>query len=302
MIVLVTGATGFIGSALCAAIQRAGHVPIALSRDPERARRSVPELAGAFAWDLMREAAPAEAFDGVDAIVHLAGESVVGLWTKKKRAAIVDSRVVGTRNLLRGLAESQASPSRFIGASAVGYYGDRGDVALTETSSPGTGFLAETCLAWEAESRRASAMGLQTTILRIGVVLESDGGALGAMLLPFKLCLGGPLGNGEQWWSWIHRDDLVGLILHCLQAPEPPATVNATSPNPVKQKGFAKTLGRVLGRPAILPAPAFAIRTLLGGFSDELLSSKRVLPAAAFESGYNFAYPELEPALIDSVR
>ncbi|MCB1022289.1 MAG: TIGR01777 family oxidoreductase, partial [Acidobacteria bacterium] len=279
-----------------------GHVPVALSRNPERALESVPALAGAFAWDLMREPAPAEAFDGVNAVIHLAGESVVGLWTAKKRAAIVDSRVVGTRNLLRGLAAAQSHAARFIGASAVGYYGDRGNVALTETSPPGTGFLAETCLAWEAESRRAAELGMRTTILRIGVVLESDGGALGAMLLPFKLCLGGPLGNGEQWWSWIHRDDLVGLILQCLQAPEPPATVNATSPNPVKQKDFAKTLGRVLGRPAILPAPAFAIRTLLGGFSDELLSSKRVLPAAAFECGYSFLYSELEPALIDSVE
>ena len=245
----------------------------------------------------MSEPAPSEALAGVDAVVHLAGESVVGLWTAGKRKAIVESRVTGVRNLLQGIAASDVRPRRLIGASAIGYYGDRGDAQLDESAPPGEGFLSETCMAWESETRRAEALGLETTTLRIGIVLEADGGALGAMLTPFKLGLGGPLGNGRQWWSWIHRDDLVGLIAHCLEDPSPPKTVNAVSPEPVRQKRFAQTLGRVLNRPAVLPAPAFAIRLLLGGFSDELLSSKRVVPEAAQDAGYLFAFPDLETAL-----
>jgi hypothetical protein len=299
--VLVTGATGFIGKALCDSLRAGGHAVVALSRDPDRARRSVPSLSQAFEWNLMREPAPQQAFDGVDSIVHLAGERVVGLWTAAKRQEIVQSRVVGVRNLLQGVAAVSERPKQLIGASAVGYYGDRGEETLDETSAPGQGFLCDTCLAWETETRRAEDLGLRVTSLRIGVVLESSGGALGAMLLPFKLGLGGPLGDGRQWWSWIHRDDLIGLILFCLERPGPPATLNATAPEPVRQGDFAKTLGRVLHRPAMLPAPAFAIRLLLGGFAAELLFSKRVLPRAALDAGYRFAHPDLEAALRDAV-
>ena len=274
----------------------------ALSRDPERARKTVPSLDAAFAWNLMNEPAPRDAFLGTDAIVNLAGESVVGLWTRRKREAITQSRTVGVRNLLQGVVAAEQRPARLIGASAVGYYGDRGEETLDESSPPGTGFLSDACMAWETETRRAEALGLKTTVLRIGVVLEADGGALGAMLLPFKLGLGGPLGDGRQWWSWIHRDDLVGLILHCLHSSNPPATLNATAPGPVRQRDFAKALGRALRRPAVLPAPAFAIRLALGGFSDELLSSKRVLPRAALDAGYRFAHPELETCLRAIVR
>jgi uncharacterized protein (TIGR01777 family) len=273
----------------------------ALSRDPDRARRAIPELADAFAWNLMTEPAPRAALTGADAVINLAGETVVGLWTKGKREAITQSRVVGVRNLLQGVAALDQRPRRLIGASAVGYYGDRGEETLDESSPPGKGFLSDTCVAWETETWRAEGLGVQTTVVRIGVVLESGGGAIGSMLLPFKLGLGGPLGNGRQWWSWIHRDDLVGILLHCLESSGPPATLNATAPAPVRQKDFAKALGRALRRPAILPAPAFAIRLLLGGFSDELLSSKRVLPRAVQAAGYHFRYPELEPALRDTV-
>ena len=301
MKVLVTGATGFIGKALCDALRAAGHSVVALSRDPERAREAVPSIGEAYAWDLMRDPAPRAALDGVDAIVHLAGESVVGLWTEAKREKIVQSRVLGVRNLLRGVADLGVRPRRFIGASAIGYYGERGEQPLEEADPPGEGFLCKTCVAWEAETRHAEGLGLRTTSLRIGVVLEAGGGALGAMLLPFKLGLGGPLGSGKQWWSWIHRDDLIGVMLHCLNLETPPTVLNAVSPTPVRQKEFAKTLGRVLGRPAILPAPAFVLRAVLGGFSDELLTSKRVLPAAALRSGYRFAFTALEPALRDAV-
>ena len=302
MRVLVTGATGFIGKALCAVLKGAGHEVVALSRNPSRAQKSVPSIDQAFAWDLMREPAPKEAFDGVNAIVHLAGESVVGLWTSGKRRKIVDSRVTGVRNLLQGVAALDGRPKRLVGASAVGYYGDRGDATLDESAPPGEGFLSETCIAWESEVRRADGLGVDTTVLRIGVVLESDGGALGAMLTPFKLGLGGPLGSGEQWWSWIHRDDLIGLIVLSLEDQSPPQTINAVAPEPIRQKDFAKTLGKVLSRPAALPAPAFAIRLLLGGFSDELLSSKRVIPEAAQDAGYLFAFPDLESALRDALH
>lgn len=302
MKVLVTGATGFIGKALCSVLQGGGHTVVALSRNPERARKQVPAIDRAFAWDLMREPAPKEALEGVDAIVHLAGETVVGLWTPRKRKAIVESRVKGVHNLLRGVAGVDDRPKRLIGASAIGYYGDRGDAILDESAPPGEGFLAETCIAWESEVRRADALGLETTVLRIGVVLESGGGALGAMLRPFKLGLGGPLGDGRQWWSWIHRDDLIGLIVLCLEDQSPPQTLNAVAPDPIRQKDFAKTLGGVLGRPAVMPAPAFAIRLLLGGFAEELLSSKRVVPEAAQDAGYLFAFPDLESALREALH
>ncbi len=302
MKVLVTGATGFIGKALCRVLNGAGHAVVALSRTPARAEEAVPELERVWGWDPMREPAPAAAFDSVDAIVHLAGESVVGLWTPGKRRRIVDSRVTGVRNLLQGMAAVDERPKRLIGASAIGYYGDRGDASLDESAPPGEGFLSETCVAWEAETRRGASLGLEITVLRIGIVLEADGGALGAMLTPFKLGLGGPLGNGRQWWSWIHRDDLIGLITHCLEDPSPPQTVNAAAPAAVRQLHFARALGRVLGRPVWLPAPAFAVRLALGGFSEELLSSKKVIPEAAQDAGYLFAFPELEAALRDALH
>lgn len=301
MKVLVTGATGFIGSALCNVLKGAGHTVVGLSRNPQRAQRKVSALDKAYAWDLMREPAPREALEGVDAVVHLAGESVVGLWTPGKRKAIVETRVTGVRNLLQGISEMGERPKRLIGASAIGYYGDRGEAVLDESAPPGEGFLAETCVSWESETRRADALGVETTLLRIGVVLESGGGALGAMLKPFKLGVGGPLGSGEQWWSWIHRDDLIGLMTLCLEDTCAPSVINAVSPEPVRQKDFAKVLGGVLSRPAVLPAPAFAIRLLMGGFADELLFSKRVIPEAAQDAGYLFAFPDLELALREAL-
>jgi uncharacterized protein (TIGR01777 family) len=298
MKILVTGATGFVGAKLCADLAASGHRLVALTRNPRSAARRLPKEASLFAWDPLNEPPPAEALDGIDAVVHLAGESVVGLWTRAKRESIRSSRVVGTRRLVDALEAHPSKPEVFLCASAVGFYGDRGEGELTEASPAGDGFLADVCREWETEASAVQRLGVRSVRLRIGLVLESDGGALGAMLTPFKLGLGGPLGNGRQWWPWIHRDDLVGLFRFFLeQDREFNGAANATSPSPVRQKDFAKTLGKVLHRPAILPAPAFALRILLGGFSDELLGSRRVLPKAAESRGFEFRYNTLEGAL-----
>jgi hypothetical protein len=275
MRILISGATGFVGQALCESLRKDGHELAALARRPEQTLARVGSLSTAFAWDAAAGEPPAEALAGIDAVIHLAGE----------------------RRLVDGLNRLDQPPRVFISASAIGYYGDRGDEALSEDSPPGEGFLSEVSVAWEQQARRAEQSGLRALQLRIGIVLEAGGGALGAMLTPAKLGLGGPLGSGRQWWSWIHRDDLVGLIRLALENDSLHGPLNATAPAAARQKDFARTLGRVLRRPAFLPAPAFALRALLGGFSDELLSSKRVLPEKALAAGYRFMHPELEPAL-----
>jgi hypothetical protein len=237
-----------------------------------------------------------EAFESVDAVVHLAGETVVGRWTETKRQAIRDSRVIGTRNLVTGLGKLAKKPTILVAASAVGFYGDRGDEELTESSASGDDFLSDVCRQWEAEAAKAAELGIPVAHVRIGVVLAQGGGALDAMLTPFKLGAGGPLGSGRQWWSWIHRDDLCGLIRHLIDRKQA-GVLNGTAPSPLRQKDFAKVLGGVLRRPSFMPAPAFALKIVLGGFATELLSSKRVLPEATRAAGFQYQFSELEPAL-----
>ncbi len=301
MRVLVTGATGFVGRRLCEVLHQEGHEVTALSRDPASARRKVPALQNAFAWDPETGPPPPEVFAAVAAVVNLAGESVVGRWTESKQQAIRNSRVVGTRHLVRGIAAASTRPRALISASAIGFYGDRGDEELTEESAPGQDFLARTCQEWEQEAQRAADLGVRVVTPRIGIVLGPGGGALDAMLLPFKLGAGGPLGSGRQWWSWVHRDDLIKLISFALDS-NCEGALNATAPHPVRQKDFAKVLGRVLHRPAFLPAPAFALKIVLGGFSTELLSSKRVHPRKTQDAGFLFRFPELYDALADALR
>ena len=296
MRILITGATGLIGRALCSSLAAGGHELHVLSRSPKSAKESLPAVREAFRWT-SSQAPPPPCFEGVDAIVNLAGESVVGRWTEAKKQAIVESRVDGTRLLIDGLREAAGRPRVLISGSAVGFYGDRGDEELTEESAPGDDFLADTSVAWEREALAAEELGVRVVTLRTGIVLAKEGGALGQMLLPAKLGLTGPLGSGSQWWSWIHRDDLIGLIRFAIEREELSGPLNGTAPNPVRQKEFAQTLGQVLSRPAFLPAPEFALKAILGGFSEELLSSKRVLPAAAQAHGYSFAHPDLEGAL-----
>jgi hypothetical protein len=283
----------------------AGHTVRALTRNPEGGVRGVAGVDEVGGWNPLESIPLPRVYEGVDGIVHLAGEPVVGLWTDAKRRAIRDSRVLGTRHLVQGLQSLPEAdrPRVLVNASAVGYYGDRGEEVLTETSPPGTDddFLASVCRQWEHEARAAEDLGLRVVRLRIGIVLGAEGGALGAMLTPFKLGLGGPLGDGRQWWSWIHRYDLATLILAGLQQPDLSGAVNATAPEPVRQKEFARELGQVLRRPALLPAPRFVLKAVLGDFATELLGSKRAVPRAAEQAGVEVGFPNLSDALREIV-
>ena len=297
MRVLISGATGFIGGRLSEVLADAGHEVWGFSRNPETATKKTPALAQAFPWNPLQQQPPIEAFEGVDAIVHLCGESVAGRWTSRKKTLIRDSRVFGTRNLVSALERASQRPPVLVSASAIGYYGHRGDEVLEEEAGPGNDFLADVCRAWEGEAQKAGELGLRVVTPRIGIVVAPGGGALQAMLLPFKLGLGGPLGSGKQWWSWIHRDDLVAILRSAIEDDSIVGAYNATAPEPMRQKEFGKVLGSVLRRPAFMPAPAFALRIVLGGFSTELLGSKRVVPARLQKAGFAFGYPELRPAL-----
>lgn len=298
MKILVTGATGFIGSHLCERLREQEHEVLALSRDAGQARSRVRGLTDAWNWSPLEEPAPREALESADAVVHLAGEPVNGRWTAAKRRAIHDTRVVGTRNLVAGIAAAARRPRVLVSGSAIGYYGDRNDEPLPESARAGDDFLAGVCREWEGAAREAERLGVHVVRVRTGIVLGRGGGALEQMLLPAKLGVSGPLGSGRQWWAWIHIDDEVRILAHALEL-ERSLALNAASPQPVRQKEFARSLGRVLGRPAFLPAPALVLRLVLGGFSSELLSSKRIVPEATLASGYRFRHPELPATFED---
>lgn len=292
MTVLVTGSSGLVGSALIPNLEAGGHRVFRLvRRSPQNdtERRWDPETGELDAADL----------EGVQAVVHLAGENIAtGRWNDAKKDRIRSSREDGTRLLAQGLAELQTPPGVLICASAVGYYGNRGDEILDEESAPGADFLAETCLDWEQAARPATDAGVRTVYLRIGIVLSADGGALAKMLFPFKMGAGGVIGSGNQYMSWITLSDLVGIVDHALDTDAIEGPVNAVSPAPVTNREFTKALGGVLSRPTLFPMPAFAARLAFGEMADALLlSSTRVLPARLQESGYDFQHPQLEGAL-----
>jgi uncharacterized protein (TIGR01777 family) len=299
MRVLITGATGFVGSALAEHLRSEGHVATGLSRGADRARRDARALSEVWSWDPMSGPPPEPALAEADAVVNLAGESVFGLWTDEKKRRIYDSRITTTRHLVDGIRRAPKRPSVLVSSSAMGYYGDRGDEQLVESAPPGEGFLADLCRDWESEADRARALGVRVVRLRSGLVLHGSGGPLEPMSRAFRLCLGGRLGSGNQFWSWIHREDLLRLITHALEHPVSGA-LNATSPGPVRNADFTRTLAGVLGRPAILPVPR-PVLGLMGGFSTELLSSRRVLPEATTASGFAFRHPALEGALRDAL-
>jgi uncharacterized protein (TIGR01777 family) len=298
---LVTGATGFIGKRLLAKLQQ----PVVLSRDSASAAAKLNQFRpSVYAWDPQTGPPPAAAFDGVDTIFHLAGDPVAeGRWTAAKKARIRDSRVVGTRNLVAGLRGLGVKPGVLVSASAVGYYGSRGDEELTESSQPGGDFLAEVCFQWEQEAQAARELGIRVVPIRVGIVLGKKGGALSKMLTPFQLGLGSPLGSGRQYMPWIHIDDLVELFLFAAGQPATSSPLNGVAPHPVTNREFTKVLSRVLSRPTFLPpVPGPVLRTLVGEFADVLLGSTRAVPQAALAAGFAFRFPELEPALREVLR
>ena len=294
MRVLISGASGLIGTALTSRLETAEMEVKQLTRqnvDEEDEKR--------INWHPESGTLDAEQIEGFRVVVHLAGENVADeSWTEEKKRRIMDSRVTSATLLCRVLAHLKEKPRMLICASAVGYYGNRGDEELTETSEPGTGFLSEVCQAWEQAVQPAVEAGIKVANLRIGMELTSHGGALQRVLPPFRLGLGGPVGGGRQWISWIAMDDLVGIILHCINNRRMTGAINAVAPNPVQNREFVQALGKVMGKPAITPVPAFAVKLALGEMGRELvLASTRVKPERLEQSGFEWQYPNIEDAL-----
>ncbi len=293
MLALVTGATGFLGRSLVKQLER----PVVLSRRPDRAREILGKVE-AYEWQPEAGPPPPEAFRDVEIVFNLAGEPVAeGRWTAAKKELIRHSRVRGTKNLVAGIEAQRERPRVLISASAVGYYGSRGDELLDESAKPGSDFLAEVCRAWEAEAGRATGLSLRVVTPRIGIVLGKGGGALAKMLAPFKLGVGGRLASGRHWMPWIHLEDLVGLFLHAARTSEIKGAMNAVGPAPVTNQEFTRTLARALHRPAIFPVPEFALTLMFGELASVLLASQRVVPRVAERVGYRFRYASLEEAL-----
>lgn len=293
--ILVSGMSGPIGAALIPTLRSSGAGITRLARPGTRVSPSSAEER--ISWDPAQPISP-DAVSGFDAVVHLAGESIVGRWTPSKKAKIRESRVVGTGHLAQALARAKEKPGVFICSSAIGYYGDRGDELLKEESSSGTGFLPEVCREWEAATRPAAEAGIRTVQIRTGIVLSPKGGALGKMLLPFKLGVGGRLGDGRQWMSWIDVQDMVGAIHHILKTDLLQGPVNLVAPKPVTNTEFTKTLAAALSRPALFPVPAFAARLAFGEMGEQLLLwSQRVEPTRLIASGYPFRFRELQASL-----
>lgn len=293
MKMLISGSSGLIGTALIASFKERGHEIVRLVRDVSRMAEDT------LLWDPEHRELRLEEFEGFDVVINLAGENLSsGRWNDQKKQKIRDSRVINTHMLAELLARLDKPPSLFISASAIGFYGERGDEEVTEASALGEGFLSDLCQKWEEASNAAQSAGIRVINLRIGVVLSIEGGALSRMLTPFKMGLGGVVGSGKQYISWISIDDLIGIILHVINTESLKGPVNAVSPNPVTNRQFTKTLGRLLKRPTFFPLPAFIARLVLGEMADALLlCSTRVFPKVLKESEYSFLYPQLESAL-----
>ena len=300
MKVTVTGATGLIGTALVGALKARGDEVTVLSRNPERAARELGVEAAA--WDPLAEPAPAAAISGRDAVVHLAGEPVAQRWTDEVKRSIRTSRDVGTANLVAGIAASEPRPAVLVSSSAVGYYGKHGDEIVTEDTPAGADFLAEVCVEWERRARAAEELGLRVVVVRTGVVLDANGGALKTMLPPFKAGVGGPVAGGKQYMPWIALDDIVGIYLAAIDESSWSGPVNGTAPNPVTNAEFSKALGRALSRPAVFPVPAFAIRALYGEMAEIVTEGQRAVPERTLGFGYDFRQPELDAALVSALR
>jgi uncharacterized protein (TIGR01777 family) len=298
MQVVVTGGTGFIGHALCERLAGSGHSVTVLTRS------ATPSSSGSsIRFVSFQDPNWLASLQAADAVVNLAGEPIAASrWTGAQKQRIRDSRIGTTSKLVAGLKQSAHRPAVLISASATGWYGPRGDEIVSEQDQPGAGFLADTCKAWEAEAAQAESLGIRVVLVRIGIVLAAGGGALAKMIPPFKAYLGGPLGSGRQWMSWIQRDDLVGLIEWSLSQPHLRGPVNATAPEPVTMREFCSQLGQALGRPSWAPVPAFALRLLLGEMAEMLLTGQRVVPRKLMDGGFPFRFPQIDAALRASVH
>ena len=289
MKVTITGASGLIGSKLVERLQARGDEVTTLSRNPASPH--------AVRWLPEQEPAPAEALDGRDAVIHLAGENVAQRWSDDAKRRIRSSRELGTRNLVAGIEAAEERPRVLVSSSAVGYYGPHGNEYVDEDTPPGNDFLAGICVIWEREAQQAAELGVRVVIVRTGVVLDKGGGALTKMLPFFKLGVGGPVAGGDQYLPWIHVDDVVGIYLAALDGDDWQGPVNASAPEPVTNKAFSQALGRALHRPAFAPVPGLAVRVLYGEMAEIVTMGQRVVPRRAQERGYAFAHPDLDEAL-----
>ncbi|MBM0742982.1 TIGR01777 family oxidoreductase [Phormidium sp. CLA17] len=302
MRVAVTGATGFVGSRLVERLQAEGHQVLVLARNLDRAARMFP--ASAFPAVKVVEYTPLQSGEwqqgvsGCDGVVNLAGEPISERWTATHKQGIVESRQLGTQKLVEAIAQATPKPQVLVSASAIGFYGTSETTTFDETNAAGNDFLAEVCKVWEAEAQKVRDAGVRLVILRLGIVLGM-GGAIAKMLTPFKLFAGGPIGTGRQWFSWIHREDVVNLILQALTQPSMEGVFNATAPNPVRMAEFCNTLGQAMNRPSWLPVPAFAIEALLGDGAVVVLEGQQVLPKRTQTSGFQYQYSDLKVAVAE---
>lgn len=306
MKIAITGATGLVGTRLVSKLKENNHQIIVFTRNSAKAQKTFP--ANSFPNLEVVQYTPQESgawqdkVSGCDAVINLAGEPISERWTPQHKKAILDSRQIGTRKIVEAIAKAENKPQVLVSGSAVGYYGTSETATFDETSSPGNDFLAQVCQKWEAEAKAVEEYGVRLVIVRIGIVLANGGGALGKMLTPFQMGAGGPIGTGRQWFSWIHRDDLVNIIVEAVQRNDLSGVYNATSPNPVKMNEFCQTLGEVLNRPSWLPVPEFVLELLLGDGAVVVLEGQQVLPKKTQSSNIQYRYPELKPAIQQVVR
>jgi len=299
--IAVTGATGFIGKRLIEEFECEGIEFLVITRNPSNARRLFPKAANILEWHPPEEGLDPTDLSGLDGVINLSGATVAQRWTAKTKDAILHSRVDSTRLLVDAIRGLEKPPPVLVNTSAIGFYGSCDSTQLTEASPPGLDYLANVCKQWEAESQKASASGIRVVNPRIGIVLGRGGGAMTNMLTPFKLGVGGPIGDGSQWMSWIHIDDVAGLLIHSLRNDSLSGPLNVTAPEPATNKTFSKTLGHLLHRPAILPLPVFVLRLGFGEFAHILATGQRVLPKQALAAGYCFRFPKLHEALTEII-